>query len=342
MSELKSQSASALLEIRDLRTWFPIRRGIFSSVTGHIRAVDDVSLSVGRQETLGLVGESGCGKTTLGRTILGLERATGGQVLFEGQDLLTLPARARQALRPRLQMIFQDPYSSLNPRMTILDIVTEGLVQHRLLRATKEQEAVRLLDEVGLPPDAIHRYPFEFSGGQRQRISLARVLALRPEFIVCDEALSALDVSVQAQMLNLLMDLKERHALSYFFISHDLGVVKHLSDRVAVMYLGHIVEEGQTGEIMDQPRHPYTRALIDAVRVPGQPRTRKIILAGEIPSPSNPPPGCPFHTRCPQVMDICRREYPAEYREGTRRVYCHLCTSGKAGTHAGERFSSRS
>ncbi len=326
MSELTSQSAAPLLEIRDLCTWFPIRRGFFSSVTGHVRAVDGVSLSIGRQETLGLVGESGCGKTTLGRTILGLERATGGQALFEGQDLLTLPSRARQAIRPRLQMIFQDPYSSLNPRMTILNIVTEGLVQHRLLRGPREPAAVRLLDEVGLPPDAIHRYPFEFSGGQRQRISLARVLALRPDFIVCDEALSALDVSVQAQMLNLLMDLKERHALSYLFISHDLGVVKHLSDRVAVMYLGHIVEEGRTGEIMDQPRHPYTQALIDAVRVPGRPRGRKIVLAGEIPSPSNPPSGCPFHTRCPQTMDICRREYPAESREGSRRVYCHLCT----------------
>lgn len=320
----KTISESPLLEIRDLQTWFPIRRGIFSSVTGHVRAVDGVSLAIGRRETLGLVGESGCGKTTLGRAILGLERATAGRVLFEGQDLLTLPARERQALRPRLQMIFQDPYSSLNPRMTILDIVTEGLVQHRLLRGPREQAAVRLLDEVGLPPDAVHRYPFEFSGGQRQRISLARVLALRPEFIVCDEALSALDVSVQAQMLNLLMDLKERHALSYLFISHDLGVVHHISDRVAVMYLGRIVEEGTTEEIMGAPRHPYTQALIDAVRVPGRPRGRKIVLAGEIPSPSAPPPGCPFHPRCPRAMDVCRRERPAERRIGTGRVCCHL------------------
>ncbi|MBU4199676.1 MAG: ABC transporter ATP-binding protein [Verrucomicrobia bacterium] len=324
MNNPGSQTAP-LLEIRNLKTWFPVRRGIFSSVTRHVRAVDGVSLSIGRQETLGLVGESGCGKTTLGRTLLGLDRATSGQVLFDGKDLLTLPSRARQILRPRLQMIFQDPYSSLNPRMTIKGIVTEGLVEHRLLRGTREQEAIRLLGEVGLPPDANYRYPFEFSGGQRQRISLARVLSLRPEFIVCDEAVSALDVSVQAQMLNLLMDLKERHALSYLFISHDLGVVKHISDRVAVMYLGHIVEEGRTEEIMDHPGHPYTQALIDAVCIPGRPRRRKIILSGEIPSPINPPPGCPFHPRCPRVMDVCRREYPAECRQGTRRVYCHLC-----------------
>ncbi len=315
---------SPLLEIRDLRTWFPVRRGLFSTLAGYVRAVDGVSLAIGRQETLGLVGESGCGKTTLGRTLLGLERATGGQALFDGRDLLTLPARARQGLRPRLQMVFQDPYSSLNPRMTVLDIVTEGLVQHGLLRGPREQEAVRLLDEVGLPPDALHRYPFEFSGGQRQRISLARVLGLRPEFIVCDEAVSALDVSVQAQILNLLMDLKARHALSYLFISHDLGVVKHLSDRVAVMYLGRIVEEGPTEEIMERPRHPYTRALIDAVRVPGRPRGRKLALAGETPSPSNPPPGCPFHPRCPRVMDICRRAVPSETRQGAVRVVCHL------------------
>ncbi len=313
-----------LLETRNLKTWFPIRRGLFSAVTGQVRAVDGVSLAIGRQETLGLVGESGCGKTTLGRTLLGLERAAGGQVLFDGQDLLTLPPRARRALRPRLQMIFQDPYSSLNPRMTVLDLVTEGLAEQRRLRGPREQEALRLLAEVGLSPDALHRYPFEFSGGQRQRISLARVLALRPEFIVCDEAVSALDVSVQAQMLNLLLDLKERHALSYLFISHDLGVVKHLSDRVAVMYLGRIAEEGRTADVMERPWHPYTRALIDAVPAVGRARGRKIALAGEIPSPADPPPGCPFHPRCPQAMEICRRQYPAEYRAGGRRVACHL------------------
>jgi oligopeptide/dipeptide ABC transporter ATP-binding protein len=202
------------------------------------------------------------------------------------------------------------------------------LVEHRLLRGPREQEAVRLLDEVGLPPDAIYRYPFEFSGGQRQRISLARVLSLRPEFIVCDEVVSALDVSIQAQMLNLLMDLKERHALSYLFISHDLGVVKHISDRVAVMYLGRIMEEGLTGEIMEHPRHPYTQSLIDAVRVPGRPRGRKIILGGELPSPANPPPGCPFHPRCPRAMEICRREFPGERRQGAHRIQCHLCGPG--------------
>ena len=324
MNNPASHSAAPLLEIRNLKTWFPVRRGIFSSISGHVRAVDDVSLSIGRQETLGLVGESGCGKTTLGRTILGLERASGGSIRFHGQEILALSGRERQPIRPRLQMVFQDPYSSLNPRMTVLDIVTEGLVAYRLLRGTRAQEAVRLLDEVGLPADAMYRYPFEFSGGQRQRISLARALSLRPELVVCDEAVSALDVSVQAQMLNLMMDLKERHVLSYLFISHDLGVVKHISDRVAVMYLGRIVEEGPTEDVMERPLHPYTRALVDAVRVPGRPRGRRIVLAGEIPSPSNPPSGCPFHTRCPRVMDICRRQYPAERRLGERRVCCHL------------------
>ncbi len=319
-----------LLEIEQLKVWFPIRRGLFSSLVGQVRAVDGVSLTVERRETLGLVGESGCGKTTLGRAIMGLEQPRSGALRFRGQDLLTLPEEQRQALRPHMQMVFQDPYTSLNPRLTVMDIITEGLTTHRLLRGSRHAEARRLLDEVGFPRDALRRYPHEFSGGQRQRISLARALALRPQFIICDEALSALDVSVQAQMLNLLMDLQHSHQLAYLFISHDLGVVKHIADRVAVMYLGRIMEDRPTQELMEQPTHPYTQALIAAMRVPGRSPGARLILQGEPPSPIDPPPGCPFHPRCPQAMPICRRELPPELSRAGRRVACHLVTAGKS------------
>ena len=313
-----------LLTIRDLRTWFPIRRGVISRTVGHVKAVDGVNLDVRRGETLGLVGESGCGKTTLGRTILGLERATAGNVYYQEYDLLALSESERRPLRRKLQMIFQDPYSSLNPRMTVLDIVTEGLVAHKLLDGKRQDVAVRLLAEVGLDADALYRYPHEFSGGQRQRISVARAIALRPEFIVCDEAVSALDVSVQAQVINLLMDLSEKYRLSYLFISHDLSVVRHISQRVAVMYVGQVVELGPTAAVIDQPLHPYTQALISAVPVPGEDKRKRIVLQGDIPSPANPPPGCRFHTRCPFAMDRCRVEPPAGHVVGDRIVHCHL------------------
>ena len=313
-----------LLEIRDLRTWFPVRRGLLNRVVGHVKAVDGVSLHVMEGETLGLVGESGCGKTTLGRSIVGLERPRAGQILFQGTDMDRLSRTERKRAGRHLQMIFQDPAASLNPRLTVLDALTEGLQEHGLLAGSREAEGARLLAEVGLPPEALYRYPFEFSGGQRQRISLARAISLRPALVVCDEPVSSLDVSVQAQVINLLMDLREKYRLSYLFISHDLSVVRHLSDRIAVMYLGRIVEEGPAAAVMDRPLHPYTQALLAAVLVPGRPRGRALVLPGEPPSPLNPPSGCPFHTRCPKVMEACRGTYPVTRVFDGRRVDCHL------------------
>ncbi len=316
--------APVLLQTVELRTWFPITRGVFSRTTGHVKAVDGVSFTVHRGEAVGLVGESGCGKTTLGRTLLGLEKASGGEVLFKGQNLLDYSSREWKPVRKELQMIFQDPYSSLNPRMSVLDIITEGLVEHDLLEGDREEKAGQLLDEVGLNARDLYRYPHEFSGGQRQRISIARALAVRPQFIVCDEAVSALDVSVQAQVINLLMELSEKYSIAYLFISHDLSVVRHISQRVAVMYLGRIVEFGDTHQVIDNPKHPYTQALISAVPVPGEDKRQRIILSGDVPSPSNPPPGCPFHPRCPHAMDICRNTYPKTRHVDGNEVDCHL------------------
>ena len=321
---MANETNNALIEIRDLKTWFPIRRGVIGRTVGHVRAVDDVSLTIHEGETVGLVGESGCGKTTFGRTLLGLEAAMAGEVWFRGTDLLTLSERQMRPHRRELQMIFQDPFSSLNPRMTVLDIVTEGAALHGLIKGTREDEAKRLLQEVGLGEDAIHRYPHEFSGGQRQRLCIARALSVQPTFIVCDEAVSALDVSVQAQVINLLMDLRDRRGLSYLFISHDLSVVKLISHRVAVMYLGRVVERGPSRDVMEEPLHPYTRALVSAIPVPGRDRKKRIVLEGEIPSPANPPSGCPFHPRCPKVMDICSKERPTERTVDARGVCCHL------------------
>ncbi|MFP4193346.1 MAG: ABC transporter ATP-binding protein [Desulfobacterales bacterium] len=313
-----------LLEVSDLKTWFELKKGIFARRTADIKAVDGVSFSIMKNETLGLVGESGCGKTTLGRTLLGLEAATGGDVLFLEEQLLKLSRPRMNRMRKNLQAVFQDPLSSLNPRMNVMDIVTEGLVQFKMLEGSREQHARKLLGEVGLGADMIYRFPHEFSGGQRQRINIARAVSMRPDLIICDEAVSALDVSVQAQVINLLLRLQERHRLSYLFISHDLSVVSNIADRIAVMYLGSIVESGNTADIIENPLHPYTRMLISAIPVAGEKRADQEIVKGEAPSSASPPSGCRFHPRCPEAAGICRRKAPPEIRQQDRAICCHL------------------
>jgi len=301
-----------LLEVVDLKKYFPVKKGLFSRVQGYVRAVDGISFTIGRKETLGLVGESGCGKTTAGRTILRLLEPTGGDVQFEGRSVFELDKGEVRQMRRNMQIVFQDPFGSLNPRMTVGSIVGEPLAVHKVANRKERKEIVKeLLEKVGLSADAINRYPHEFSGGQRQRIGIARAIALKPKFVVCDEAVSALDVSIQAQIINLLEELQEDFRLSYLFIAHDLGVVQHVSNRVAVMYLGKIVEMGDGESIYDNPKHPYTVALLSAVPVPDPKTKRKrIVLPGDVPSPVNPPSGCRFHTRCNYVMDICKGEEP--------------------------------
>ena len=301
-----------LLEVRGLRKYFPVRAGVFARVSGWVRAVDGVSLGVSPQETLGLVGESGCGKTTLGRTIIRLLEPTDGDILFEGQSILALRGKDLRTLRRHMQFIFQDPYGSLNPRMTVSRIVGEPFAVHGTARGRERRRLVsELLERVGMGPEALDRYPHEFSGGQRQRIGIARALALNPKFIVCDEPVSSLDVSIQAQILNLLEDLQGEFGLSYLFIAHDLRVVAHISRRVAVMYLGRIVELAPTDELYQQPLHPYTRALLAAIPVlDPETKQKKIRLAGDVPSPINPPPGCSFHPRCPLGDQTCREQQP--------------------------------
>ncbi len=313
-----------ILEIKNLKTWFPIKRGIMARTAGYVKAVDGISMHLYKGETLGLVGESGCGKTTLGRTLLRLEKPQKGNILFFGRNLLDLKRKKLKETRRKIQMIFQDPLTSLNPKMTILDIVTEGLVEYKMIEGNKEDHAKRLMNEVGLDENSIYRYPHEFSGGQRQRISIARSISLRPDLLVCDEPVSALDVSVQAQIINLLLDLRDSYNLSYIFISHDISIVSNIANRIAVMYLGKIVEQGPASDIINNPRHPYTKALISSVPVPGIYKKEKIVLKGETPSPSSPPPGCRFHTRCPEVMDICKNIVPQESQSGMRQVLCHL------------------
>ncbi len=313
----EAQNDGALLQVRNLKMHFPITRGIiFQRRVGSIKAVDGISFDLRRGETLGLVGESGCGKSTTGRAILRLYEPTSGEVLFEGQDLTKMKPSDLRRMRRKMQMIFQDPYASLNPRMTVGSIIGEPLEVHNIGNGRKErQERVQeLLRIVGLNPYFINRYPHEFSGGQRQRIGIARALAVNPSFIVCDEPISALDVSIQAQIINLLEDLQQELGLTYLFIAHDLSVVRHISDRIAVMYLGKIVELADRDELYENPLHPYTKALLSAVPIPDPKVERKrqrIILEGDVPSPANPPKGCNFCTRCPQVMDICREYEPA-------------------------------
>ena len=315
-----------ILKVENLKKYFPIKGGFFSKTIGNVKAVDGVSLEVIKGETLGIVGESGCGKSTTGRAILQLLKPTDGKVYFKGQDLSKLSKKELRALRPKMQLIFQDPYSSLNPRMTVGQIIGEALIDHKMV--TKEnlrEKVLEVMDLCGLAEYQIDRFPHEFSGGQRQRIGIARALALEPEFIVADEPVSALDVSIQAQIINLLAKLQKEKGFSYMFISHDLSVVEHLCQRVGVMYLGSMVELADKDELFDNPLHPYTKALLSAIPIPDPTIKReRIILTGDIPSPANPPKGCKFHTRCPYATDKCKEEAP-EYREVKERhfVACH-------------------
>ena len=312
-----------LMQIENVKTYFPIKRGVFAKTIGHIKAVDDVSFTILKGETIGLVGESGCGKTTLGRSLIGLEKVKSGEINFKGTDLINTTPAIRREFCNNIHLIFQDPFSSLNPRMTILDILTEGLIEHKLIEVSPEVDAGELLEEVGLNKEALYRYPHEFSGGQRQRIGIARAISLKPDLIICDESVSALDVSIQAQVLNLLMDLREKYKMSYLFISHDLSVIRQISHKIAVMYLGKIVEFGETDAIIKNPQHPYTKALISAVPVPGRPHHERLIMKGEVPSAANPPPGCRFHTRCPFATDICSTQEPMLQATGQTTVACH-------------------
>ena len=318
-----------LVKVRDLKMHFPITQGIvIQRQVGAIKAVDGITFDIVRGETLGLVGESGCGKSTTGRAMLQLYRPTAGEVYFEDKSLTEMKGESLRRMRRRMQMIFQDPYASLNPRMTVGDIIGEPMLVHNILKGKDRRDRVQeLLRVVGLNPYFVNRYPHEFSGGQRQRIGVARALALNPEFIICDEPISALDVSIQAQIINLLEDLQEEFNLTYLFIAHDLSVVRHISDRIAVMYLGKIVELTGRTELYDNPLHPYTQALLSAVPIPDpvvEEQRQRVILEGDVPSPANPPVGCNFNTRCPVVMDICREQDPEFKESGSGHwVACH-------------------
>ncbi|MFO8058383.1 MAG: ABC transporter ATP-binding protein [bacterium] len=325
--EMKAEArARPHVEVRGLSKYFPLRGGLLGRTVEVLRAVDEVDLYIDPGETLGLVGESGCGKSTLGRTILRLLDPTSGEIWFQGRDISSVYGDSLRSLRKEMQIIFQDPYSSLNPRMTVGSIVGEALAIHRICpRRERRERVMSLLDEVGLQPESYSRYPHEFSGGQRQRIGVARALAVEPSFIVCDEPVSALDVSIQAQILNLLLRLQESRDLTYLFISHDLRVVEHVADRVAVMYLGKIVELTSTAKLYENPLHPYTIALLSAVPAPDPAKKRKrIILKGDVPSPVNPPPGCAFHPRCPYATEVCRVS-PPEFKSHAKDHYasCH-------------------
>lgn len=326
--EQAGQGQSSLLEIQALKKYFPIRKGLMGKIVGNVYAVDDVSLKIRQGETLGLVGESGCGKSTLGRCILRLYEPTGGRILLDGQDILSLKSQELRKMRTQFQMIFQDPYASLNPKLRVRDIVGESLRVHGIADSDSWIDMVgELLMKVGLQPDHMQRYPHEFSGGQRQRIGIARALALSPRLIIADEPVSALDVSIRAQVINLLDSLKAEYGLSYLFISHDLAVVEHMADYIAVMYLGKIAEVASDRDLYQDPLHPYTKALLAAIPNPdsAEKKRRKNILSGDVPSPINPPEGCRFHTRCPFAMEHCRLQEPplVEVKTG-HQVACFL------------------
>ena len=324
--------SAALVEVSGLRKYFPVTGGLFGRVVNQLRAVEDVTFSIRRGETLGLVGESGCGKTTVGRMVLRLLEPTAGSVRFAGRELSTLGRSELRQMRRRMQIVFQDPYSSLNPRRTVGEAIGEPLFVHGLAKGAEiDRRVSQLLEHVGLPGSYRSRYPHEFSGGQRQRVCIARALSLEPEFIVCDEAVSALDISIQAQILNLLSDLQQELQLTYLFISHNLNVVRHIASRIAVMYLGKLVEVAPAGDLFSAPQHPYTRALISANPVPDPDvPLRPVALEGELPSPLDPPAGCRFHTRCPEVFEPCRSVVPegrlvrGGNSEREHRVWCHL------------------
>ena len=320
----------SLLEVRNLKKYFPVGSGLFSRRKGEVKAVDGVSLKIEEGETLGLVGESGCGKSTLGRSILRLVEPTEGEVYFQGKNILALPPRELRDMRREMQIIFQDPYASLNPRMRVGDIVGEGLEIHKLATGRKKRDrVVELLNQVGLREEHYDRYPHEFSGGQRQRIGIARALAVNPKFIIADEPVSSLDVSIQAQIINLLQELQEKMHLTYFFISHDLRVVEHISHRVAIMYLGKIVEIATSDKIYQEAKHPYTRALLSAVPIPDPNRVKeRVILEGDVPSPVHPPSGCSFHPRCRYREAVCDQVEPKlEFSDG-HGVSCHVFGPG--------------
>ena len=321
-----SENTNILLETKNLSKYFTGKKGLLNRQPAQVKAVDHVSLTVNKGETLGLVGESGCGKSTLGRTILRLIPATEGQVLYNGEDILTYDKKKMWEMRRKLQIIFQGPYSSLNPRMTVYDLISAPLEVYKIGTKAERREMVEeILQEVGLDKQYLNRFPHEFSGGQRQRIGIARALILNPEFVVCDEAVSALDVSVRAQVLNLMRNMQQKKNLTYLFISHDLSVVRHISDRIAVMYLGSVAEVAEKAQLYSNPMHPYTKALLSAIPLPDVKKKRqRIILQGDVPSAYNPPSGCKFHTRCPYATDRCKQEIPVlRQMEKGHQVACH-------------------
>ena len=329
MSVSSTEGGKALLEVKNLKKYFPIRAGVFKKTVGNVMAVDDISFSVERGKTMGLVGESGCGKSTTGRVLLRLLEATGGEVFFDGENVLEADKKRLKNLRTEMQIIFQDPYSSLNPRLPVREIVGEAMLQHKIVSNKKEmsERVDEVIGKCGLFPEQALRYPHQFSGGQRQRICIARALAVNPRFIVCDEAVSALDVSIQSQIINLLKDMQDDLGLTYLFISHDLSVVRFISDNVGVMYLGQIVEYGDKHQIFENPQHPYTEALLAAsptFDLNARGKRKRVIMEGDVPSPADPPSGCRFHTRCPYVKELCKEAVPENKElEPEHFVMCH-------------------